>query len=421
MKKILCVDDHDVNLFTLEAIFQVYQDKYEIITVNSGQGALSILLTQDIDMILLDIMMPGMDGYETARLIKSNKKTKNIPIIFLTAKKDQDTVTQCYEVGGVDYLLKPYNAQELFARVNFHLEMIENKNLIEREKLVTQQILDMQDNLIILSDGVSIKKVNKTVLDFFNVKTHEEFISVYGCICSLFIEEEDYFYIDKANCNKLWLEALVDKETTKESLVLMRNEKDNINNSFAIKVNKFDGKFLVSLTDITLLAEESKENEHAANIDGLTKICNRAKFNKEFKLTVDNLSENEEFSIILFDIDHFKEVNDTYGHLVGDDVLIKLSVLVKSHTRESDVFARWGGEEFMVLLKGVKTQKGKDIAEYLRSIIEVEHFDEVNNITCSFGVSVYQEGDDINSITKRADEALYEAKESGRNKVCYVV
>ena len=420
MKKILCVDDHEVNLFTLEAIFQAHQKTYEIITVTSGQDALSMLLTEEIDMILLDIMMPEMDGYETAGLIVSNKKTKDIPIIFLTAKKDQDTVTKCYEVGGVDYLLKPYNAEELFARVKFHLELVENKKLIEQEKALSQEILDMQDNLIFLSDGTEIIKINKTALDFFNVSNNDEFIEKYGCICNVFIEEENYFYLDSMMCNAAWLDSLVKKTQLNECLVLIENEKEKLNNSFAIKVKNFNNKYLVSLTDITAIANESKVNEQAANLDGLTQIYNRSKFNKEFKITSANLINDEEFSIILFDIDKFKEVNDTYGHLVGDDVLIKLSALVKTHTRESDIFARWGGEEFMILLRGVKLTKAIEIAEYLRSIIEVEHFDEVNNITCSFGVSSYKVGDNINSITSRADTALYEAKETGRNKVCHL-
>ena len=420
MKTILCVDDHDVNLFTLEAIFQAHGDKYKIVTVDSGQAALSVLLTQKVDMILLDIMMPEMDGYETAKLAKSNKKTRDIPIIFLTAKKDQDTVTQCYNVGGVDYLLKPYNAEELFARVNFHLEMVENKNLIEHERIINQEILDMQDNLVLLYDGTSIVKVNKTVLDFFDVDSNEELITKFGCLCSFFIEKEGYFYLEQEKCDISWLDQLVESTETKECLVLMNDKKNDSLRSFAIKVRVFSGKYLVSLTDVSLLVKESQDNELAANIDGLTQIYNRAKFNKEYDLVVSKLKEDSSFCIVLFDIDHFKEVNDTYGHLVGDDVLIKLTALVDSHTRESDVFARWGGEEFMVLLQGVKIEKAKDIAEYIRSIIEVEHFDEVNNITCSFGVSIYKQGDSISTITQRADEALYEAKETGRNKVCIV-
>lgn len=417
MKTILCVDDHDVNLFTLEAIFQEHQDKYKIITAESGREALSILLNQSVDMILLDIMMPQMDGYETARLIKSNKKTKNIPIIFLTAKKDQDTVAECYAVGGVDYLLKPYNAQELFARVNFHLEMVEHKNQLEYERAFTQEILDMQDNLLLLFEANSIMRVNKRVLEFFDVQSRIELIESIECFCHVFIKKEDYFYLEASECDKNWLKRLESITNEKELLVLIEDKKAKAETSFTIKINKIDQKYLLTLTDVSLLVKESQENKLAASMDPLTQLNNRSKFNDAFEIVATQAREDEAFSLIMFDIDHFKEVNDTYGHLVGDEVLVKLSELIQSHTRESDIFARWGGEEFMILLKGAKLQKAKNIAEYLRTIIEVEHFNEVNNITCSFGVSSYKLGDDIASITKRVDEALYESKETGRNKV----
>jgi len=117
-------------------------------------------------------------------------------------------------------------------------------------------------------------------------------------------------------------------------------------------------------------------------------------------------------------VDYFKEVNDRYGHLVGDKVLIQLSNFIRSQIRETDIFARWGGEEFVLLLPHVNQDKALDIANTLRVKIELEYFAEVNNITCSFGLTSYTDGDTIDTITKRADEALYEAKGSGRNRVC---
>lgn len=420
MKKILCVDDSKTNLLILEAFFEDKQSMYEVILVTSGEEAIDVLSRESIDLILLDIMMPEMDGYETASDIGLNKKTKDIPIIFLTSKKDQGTITKCYEVGGVDYLQKPYNNEELFARINFHIEIQESKKIIEQEKALSQEILDMQDNLIFLSNGNNVIRVNKKVLDFFNLDTYEDFILRYGCLCDLFLEKDGYYSIKKEDCNNLWIDDIMKHSNNKECLVLINNEKDDIKNSFTISINKFENKYFISLTDVTSLAEESYENELAANIDVLTKVPNRLKFNKEFANTVNLAKDNESFSLILFDIDNFKYINDTYGHLVGDDVLVKLSSLIKTHTRNSDLLARWGGEEFIILLHGVEIEKAIDIAEYLRSIIEVEHFDEINNITCSFGVSQYKKGDDLNSILKRIDEALYEAKEGGKNKVCNI-
>jgi len=155
MKTILCVDDIQANLYTLEALFETYHKKdYKLLFASSGQEALGMLLSNKVDMILLDIMMPDMDGYETASFVLSNKKTKNIPIIFLTAKKDENAINKCYDVGGVDYLNKPYNSNELFIRVAFHLDAVENKEKLLQEKNFVQDILDIQDNLIMVTDGI---------------------------------------------------------------------------------------------------------------------------------------------------------------------------------------------------------------------------------------------------------------------------
>ena len=114
MKHILCVDDIESNLFTLEALLNSPKvGDYKTITVTSAKEALNILLTTTIDLILLDVMMPDIDGFACAKMIKSNKKTKNIPIIFLTAKTEDETIETCYGVGGVDYVSKPFNAIEL--------------------------------------------------------------------------------------------------------------------------------------------------------------------------------------------------------------------------------------------------------------------------------------------------------------------
>jgi diguanylate cyclase (GGDEF)-like protein len=156
--------------------------------------------------------------------------------------------------------------------------------------------------------------------------------------------------------------------------------------------------------------------------DNLTQIYNRHKLNEIIaeKLEKAELLENK-FSFIILDIDHFKIVNDTYGHLVGDDVLIHLSKIIKEQIRDTDVFARWGGEEFVLLLSDVDIDTASEIADKLRVKIELEYFPEVNNITCSFGVSSYEKNDTIDTIINRADKALYEAKESGRNKVCKLI
>jgi diguanylate cyclase (GGDEF)-like protein len=122
-------------------------------------------------------------------------------------------------------------------------------------------------------------------------------------------------------------------------------------------------------------------------------------------------------SLVILDIDHFKEVNDTHGHLVGDSVLQKMVLTIDSHTRKSDFFARWGGEEFVLLLVGTSQKDAMTFAENIRLIISNVKFDRVENVSCSFGVSSYKKSDTIDTMIKRADDALYLAKNSGRNNV----
>lgn len=420
MKTILCVDDIRTNLLVLESLFEMYHnDEYKIITAISGEEALSVVLKNNIDLILLDIMMPGLDGYETAKLILSNKRTKDIPIIFLTAITDKDAISNCYNVGGVDYLRKPYNEQELLIRVKFHLDLKENEAKLKKEKKFAQDILDIQDNLIIVTDGISDINVNKEVLKFFNLKYFKEFVEKYGCIYNCFIEDTGYFNKSLVQDNKLWIEYLLEMNETDEWLVLMMEAKTLKLKSFTIKVKRFEDNYIISLTNITTIALKSKNFEHKAQYDGLTNIFNKAKFNKTLFYELNSAQNSEgELSLIIFDIDKFKLVNDTYGHIFGDEVLVKLTKVVKNHIRRTDVFARWGGEEFALLLPNIASDGAVKIAEHLRKAVEEEKFDEAGVITCSFGVTSYQDGDNSESITKRADKALYEAKNTGRNKVC---
>lgn len=159
--------------------------------------------------------------------------------------------------------------------------------------------------------------------------------------------------------------------------------------------------------------------ERLSATDSLTQIYNRLKFNDLFKLELQRVQRYKtSLSLIIFDIDRFKEINDAHGHLAGDTVLVELAMIVRESLRGTDIFARWGGEEFVILATETSIEGAKKLAEKVRSEIERFHFTTVVNVTCSFGVAEYTEGDNIDTLSKRADDALYDAKRSGRNRVC---
>ena len=158
-----------------------------------------------------------------------------------------------------------------------------------------------------------------------------------------------------------------------------------------------------------------------AATDGLTGTWNRRQFEKTAFLEIEKAKRyNTPISLIIFDIDHFKEINDHHGHNVGDRVLIELSRLVQNNIRATDILARWGGEEFIVLVPNTSANLAMNLAEKLRACIEAHDFQDIDTVTISFGVSEFSYGDILDDWINRADKALYLAKSSGRNTVCLV-
>ncbi len=157
-----------------------------------------------------------------------------------------------------------------------------------------------------------------------------------------------------------------------------------------------------------------------ATTDALTGIDNRIKFNQSLAIEIARATRyNSPLSLIIFDIDHFKKVNDTFGHSVGDKVLKTLAKLVEANIRETNIFARWGGEEFVILAPGISLTETLELADKLRSKVEEFDFNKPQKVTLSFGVTAFKKGDSSTMLLNRADEALYRAKENGRNQVQY--
>jgi len=190
--------------------------------------------------------------------------------------------------------------------------------------------------------------------------------------------------------------------------------------------NAHENLVCINIVDETILHEANykleqnvKSLEKINSIDSLTKIFNRSKFyeriNHEIKMAD---RYNIELGLVFFDIDHFKKINDQYGHQVGDDVLVEITSRVSAYIREVDTFARWGGEEFIILVPGSSEQSTFKLAEKCRLLIQSTEFtDKKINVTSSFGVSNYKSGETVENLFLRVDKSLYRAKANGRNKV----
>jgi diguanylate cyclase (GGDEF)-like protein len=259
--------------------------------------------------------------------------------------------------------------------------------------------------------------VNKNFLDFFGFKNLEDFHKKKECICKLFLKHEKYFTLDKVENRLEWTKYLFKKVTNNDKVfVAILDKYENIR-YFEIhmeKIPEYPEYYIIVLNDITFIQENEKLKK-IAYYDFLTNIYNRNIFTELFnkKIKIKHRFKTD-LTLLLLDIDYFKKINDTYGHDIGDKVLINFTKLISNNLRETDIFARWGGEEFMVLLPYANKKIGYEIAEKLRKLVEKSNLKP--KFTISIGVTELKDGDNIKTAFKRVDEALYKAKEH-RNSV----
>ena len=287
-----------------------------------------------------------------------------------------------------------------------------------QHKHFVTSFLDSSDNISIIVNSKMILNINQKGLSFFGSKSVVEFNESYFSVASLFIEEEGC--LGKHSLGKNWLEKIENKKDDTVKVKLL-NQENKEHYYFHIKVTKVMGtnQYLLLFHNITKIEGEKNKIIKLAEHDALTGIYNRVKLNSIFPdlLYISNRYHEKEFSMILFDIDHFKNINDTYGHNVGDSVLIELTHTIKNLLREDDIFVRWGGEEFIIILQVTRLSEAKKLASRLRLNLEEHPFIHVGRVTCSFGVTEIRSGDTQMILLERVDEALYEAKENGRNQV----
>ena len=421
-------DEKDVREFTAKLLGSLVKKVY---SAEDGLDGLEQFkeYIDDIDLIVTDINMPKMDGLEMCALIKELKS--EIPIVITSAHNDPNFLKKAINVGVSTYAMKPIDLYQLVDSMIKAIEPIylkkklDNLNIsvesrVDDEIQKIKSILDAQDNIILLANNTSIKNVNKRFLEFFDVKSIEEFTSISNSIFDLFIEE--YGFISKITLSNQDSYYEYIKNLPEVDRVIKMKNVNNEERIFTINIDNYDALkdfYVISLTDITELKEKSNLLEYQAAHDNLTGLFNRNKFNNLFAKEIRRASRySNKLSLILYDIDSFKLVNDTYGHQAGDEILKEIADISVKNVREHDTVVRWGGEEFLVLLPETDLEGASFVAEKIRIAISNKPLTKLKlNITASFGVSILEKEGTEESFIAKTDLALYEAKESGKNKV----
>ena len=417
LPRILVVDDSNVNLQLLSLLLV----DYDVITINNGVDAIELAAKEHVDLILLDIMMPDMDGYEVCVRLKKIDKTKDIPIIFITANTDEESIDNAYKVGGIDYVTKPFKSKELLARVKTQLSF----HFLQTELEEKIALIDKYVSFSSTDRNGIITEVSGAFCELSGY-TREELIGKKHSI----LRHSD---MDKEIYTDMWKTIISGKSWNGD---IKNRKKDGgyfwvsalITQRYYVKGN------VVGYTAIRQDITNEKVVEELSITDQLTDLYNRRHFNETFPVEIKrSIRQGSFLSLIMLDIDFFKQYNDTYGHLEGDRVLKELGKALKGQlNRSEDLIYRLGGEEFGVVYAVNSYDDAKNIAQgVLDAITElnIEHKMSLlasKKLSASIGLATLNYSNRQNyTITldefyKLADNELYKAKVQGRNRLSMV-
>ena len=387
----------------------------EVYSAADGSEALRIFRERQPDMVLTDINMPVMDGLSMAAIIKA--ESPDTPIIAVTAHNEEHYLQKAIEVGIDGYVSKPVDPDGLIPVLFKNARQVLQHRLEETRNQMVSYLLDINPHLIISSVGGLVDYANQTFLQFVGQDSLESLFSgTRGKMNEVHVAGVRHKLADFS-----WIAALRElPEHQRTACFSASGEECVAENTFWVTARRFGDldRDIVTFTDITPLERERVQLLYRATTDSLTGVSNR------FKLAEYISAEHARFrrynmpmSLIMFDIDRFKNINDTHGHTVGDQVLVELAALVMRAIRDTDTMGRWGGEEFMILAPLTTLPDAMEFSERLRRAIESTPFPMVGGLACSFGVAEAVADESMESLLTRVDTALYKAKNNGRNRV----
>ncbi|WP_320044435.1 response regulator [uncultured Desulfobacter sp.] len=452
---ILIVDDDPLNVKLLKA--KLTSDAFSTIEAYNGQECLDIVGKDPPDIILLDLMMPGIDGFEVTKILKANEKTKSIPIIHITALDSHEDKAKALAVGADEFLNKPINTKELMMRVRSLLRLRNYQQQLNTRKQSEMHFIT-QD--VIKDNGFEDIKAKCTILV---ADTNEKDVA--------FLQENLQPYCSEILVTDSGKDAIALSETKHIDIVLLDIPLSDINGHEVCKqlkqMDKTRNIQVITVTSQVDLESKIKSIEYGTDdylvkpvnklelqarikssikkkayldilvskyetafntsiTDQLTGLYNNAFFKHYVHLELHRCLEQKQYmALMMIDIDNFKQVNDTFGHQTGDRVLKAVADTIRANVREIDVCARYGGEEFVVVLPYADQCNGAGIAERIRTAVEEKKDDYgvpggLGHITVSIGLAVCpSDAQQVTELVRCADMAMYEAKHRGKNQTVY--
>lgn len=449
--RILVVDDVPANVKLLEV--RLLAEYFEVLTASSGPDAIEACEHGKVDVMLLDVMMPGMDGFEVCRRLKADPSTSHIPVIMITALDQVADRVKGLEAGADDFLTKPVNDLQLMTRVK---SLVRLKTLTDElrlrasttrdigiEEMLSRRLADEKTPprvLLIDEREGSFKRIQTMLREAaqLDVATdpHAGFFQAaegpYECV----IVSSGFASLDPLRlCSQL--RSLDRTRFLPIILVVDTGEENRVIRGLELGINDFlvrpiDQQEMIARLRTQVrrkryndqLRSSVAETIEMAVTDGLTGLHNRRYLDSHLQTLFDrSVSRRRPLSVMITDLDRFKSINDAHGHDGGDDVLREFARRLRQNVRGIDLACRYGGEEFVVVMPDTDAPIAEKVAERIRAEIEKTQFAVGRDgltipVTVSVGVSSLKRGvDSVAELMKRADLALYEAKSGGRNKV----
>ena len=449
-KKILIVDDDPTSLKILESMLPA--DRYNVTKANSGEKALEFAFDKPPDLILLDIMMPGIDGYEVTRRIKKDKRTKDVPVIIITSLEESESKLRGMEEGAEELLSKPVHSTELLARVSSMLRLKEYRDQLTIRMLSGKSfgILSKQHGEAQIKEAElpRILIVEDTDVD---AKIIENALEGEPFRLSKITKGKEVFsFVNQQKTDLILLDILLPDMNGFEICRRLKNDHRDIQVVIVTCLDDLESKikgvelgaddFLVKpiigrelKARIKTLLEKKihldslrthyEEALGRSQLDWLTGLYNHGYFQQflGYEL-VRSIKQGFPVSLIMIDVDNFKNYNDTLGHSAGDAILREMGQVVRNSIREVDFAARYGGDEFAIVLPYVYRENAIIVAERIhRALTSHEFFHDesikLENPTVSMGIAIFpEEASNKADLIVQADSMLYLAKQNGKNQ-----